>query len=810
MAALERWLKDFTTAARSLGRAPVFTLVVVTTLALAIGANAAIFSVVDAVLLEPLPFPDADRLVHIDGTAPGTDQPEQLGVPDELYFEYRESVPALQDIALYGTGSSTTRAEGQVDQLFVSRATPSFFTTLGVEPQRGRLPTDADDDRVVVISDWLWRNWFGADEKVIGRSYFFAGADRTVIGILKPEFRFPDERVAFWMPLPIRPAQVTAGGFGLRAVARMKPDVTHAALTAQLEPLARRVQQRLGGPAPYVRIMERHRPVVRPLRDHLVGNISAALWILLGTVGIVFLIACANVASLFTVRAEDRRRDLVVRRALGAGRGDLVRTQVTEALLLAAAGGAVGAVIAWAGVPVLVRAAPEAVAGGFGGAPVPGLATAGLDLRVLLFTTGISILAACAFGLLPAIRFSGRHLGSLHHAGRGIVGGNLLRDGLVMVQTASALVLLVGAALLMRSFWQLSQVDAGYETEDIFTFQVAASRPDLNDRAAMSRFQYAFMDRLKTLPGVESVGYITTLPLDEGASSQNITTPALEANAAEAPVVRVAGAGGAYFQTMGIELVRGRYFDRADEERALPFVIISEAAAQMLFPNEDPIDKQVRPATGNQKWYTVIGVVEDVLVDDLRRSSGDPMVYLPAVSASPAYVIKSSRADQLEAEVRAIIREEIPTSPMYRIFTMERLAANAMANLTFTMLMVSIAAVLALVLGAVGLYGVLSYRVTSRAREIGVRMALGAEARSVRRMFVWQGGRVALGGIVAGTLAALALTRYIATLLFNVGPLDVTAFAGMAAVMFAVALVASYFPALRASRVAPAVALRTE
>jgi putative ABC transport system permease protein len=810
MAALERWLKDFTTASRSLGRAPVFTLVVVTTLALAIGANAAIFSVVDAVLLEPLPFPDADRLVHIDGTAPGTDQPEQLGVPDELYFEYRESVPALQDIALYGTGSSTTRAEGQVDQLFVSRATPSFFTTLGVEPQRGRLPTDADDDRVVVISDWLWRNWFGADEKVIGRSYFFAGADRTVIGILKPEFRFPDERVAFWMPLPIRPAQVTAGGFGLRAVARMKPDVTHAALTAQLEPLARRVQQRLGGPAPYVRIMERHRPVVKPLRDHLVGNISAALWILLGTVGIVFLIACANVASLFTVRAEDRRRDLVVRRALGAGRGDLVRTQVTEALLLAAAGGAVGAVIAWAGVPVLVRAAPEAVAGGFGGAPVPGLATAGLDLRVLLFTTGISILAACAFGLLPAIRFSGRHLGSLHHAGRGIVGGNLLRDGLVMVQTASALVLLVGAALLMRSFWQLSQVDAGYETEDIFTFQVAASRPDLNDRAAMSRFQYAFMDRLKTLPGVESVGYITTLPLDEGASSQNITTPALEANAAEAPVVRVAGAGGAYFQTMGIELVRGRYFDRADEERALPFVIISEAAAQMLFPNEDPIDKQVRPATGNQKWYTVIGVVEDVLVDDLRRSSGDPMVYLPAVSASPAYVIKSSRADQLEAEVRAIIREEIPTSPMYRIFTMERLAANAMANLTFTMLMVSIAAVLALVLGAVGLYGVLSYRVTSRAREIGVRMALGAEARSVRRMFVWQGGRVALGGIVAGTLAALALTRYIATLLFNVGPLDVTAFAGMAAVMFAVALVASYFPALRASRVAPAVALRTE
>ena len=396
---------------------------------------------------------------------------------------------------------------------------------------------------------------------------------------MKPEFRFPDERVAFWVPLTIRAAQVTPGGFGPRAVARMKPGTDRAALVAQLEPLARRVQQRLGGPAPYVRIMERHRPVVKPLREHLVGNISTPLWILLGTVGIVFLIACANVASLFTVRAENRRRDLAVRRALGAGRGDLVRSQVTEALLLAAAGGAAGALIAWAGVPLLVRAAPDAVAGGFGGAPIPGLATAGLDLTALLFTVGISVLAACAFGLLPALRFSGSRLGSLQQAGRGIVGGNLTRDALVVVQTASALVLLVGSALLMRSFWQLSNVDAGYDTKGIFTFQIAASRPDLNDRAAMSRFQYAFMDRLKALPGVESVGYITTLPLDEGAGRQNITTSRLEASGAEAPLVRFAGAGGAYFQTMGIELVRGRYFERVEEERAMPFVIISQSAA---------------------------------------------------------------------------------------------------------------------------------------------------------------------------------------------------------------------------------------
>ena len=807
---MERWLKDFTHAARSLGRAPGFTLVVVVTLALAIGANAAIFSVVNAVLLQPLPFPHADRLVYIGGTAPGSDQPAEFGVADELYFEYRETVPGIEDAALYGTGSSTTRAEGQIDQLFVTQATPSFFTTLGAQPLLGRLPTDADGGNVVVISHWLWRTWFGSDPSVINKSYTFANETRTVIGIMKPEFRFPDERVAFWVPMTIRAAQVTPGGFGPSAVARMKAGTDRAALVAQLEPLARRVQQRLGGPAPYARIMERHRPVVTPLREHLLGDISTPLWILLGTVGIVFLIACANVASLFTVRAENRRRDLVVRRALGAGRGDLVRSQLTEALLLAAAGGAAGALIAWAGVPLLVRAAPDAVAGGFGGAPIPGLGAAGLDLPALLFTIGISVLAACAFGLLPALRFSGSRLGSIHHAGRGIVGGNLTRDALVVVQTASALVLLVGSALLMRSFWQLSNVDAGYDTEGIFTFQVAANRPDLNDRAAMSRFQYAFMDRLKALPGVESVGYITTLPLDEGAARQNVTTSRIEASGAEAPSVRVAGAGGAYFQTMGIELVRGRYFDRVEEERAMPFVVISESAAQLLFPGEDPIDKQVRPAAGGQRWFSVIGVVEDVLIDDLRRKSPEPTVYLPAVSSSPAYVMKSTRAENLEPEVRAIIRDVIPTSPMYRIFTMKRLAAKAMANLSFTMLMVSIAAVLALVLGSVGLYGVLSYRVTKRAQEIGVRMALGAEAKTVRRMFVWQGGRVALVGVIVGTLAAVALTTYIETLLFDVGRLDMLAFAAMSSVMLVVALLASYVPALRASRVDPVVALRTE
>jgi predicted permease len=809
---VEAWFRDFRHSARSLARTPGFTLTVVATLALAIGANASIFSVVRVVLLEPLPFPNADRLVHIGGTAPGTDQPEEFGVPDELYFAYRESVPAIEDAAIYGTGSSTTRAEGQVDQLFVTQATPSFFTTLGAVPLHGRLPGDSDDARVVVLSYWLWQNWFNSDGQVIGKTYFFAGQIRQVIGIMKPEFRFPDERVAFWVPLSIRAAQVTPGGFGPRMVARMKAGTDRAALVAQLEPIARRVQQRLGGPAPYVRIMERHHPVVKPLREQLLGKISTALWILLGTVGIVFLVACVNVANLFTVRAENRRGELSVRRALGAGRADLVRPQLTEALLLAAAGGVAGAIIAWAGVPLLVRAAPDAVAGGFAGAPIPGLATAHLDRAALLFTAGISILAACAFGLLPAFRLSASPHGGLQQAGRGIVGrAGLARDALVAVQTASALVLLVGAALLMRSVWQLSRVDAGYDTKGIFTFQVAAGRPDLNDRVSVSRFQYVFMDRLAALPGVESVGFISTLPLDEGAGSINVTTPQILASGAEAPLVRNAAAGAAYFQTMGIELKRGRYFERVEEEQGVRNVIISETAARVLFPGDEPIGRQVRPAAGNaDNWYTVIGVVEDVLVDDLRRKSPEPMVYLPGASTSPAYVIKSARADLLAPEVRAIVRELMPNSPMYRIFTMQGLADMAMASLSFTMVMVSLAAGLALLLGAVGLYAVLSYGVTQRTREIGVRMALGAEAASVRRMFVWQGTRVALLGVIGGALAAVILTRNIQTLLFGVGRLDAMTFAGMSAVMLAVAFVASYLPARRASRVDPLVALRSE
>jgi len=815
---LDAWAKDFRHAARGLRRAPTFTLVIVVTLALAIGASTAIFSVVKVVLLEPLPFPNADRLVHIGGTAPGTDQPAEFGVPDELYLEYRENVPALEDVAFYTTGMSTTRAEGRTERLFLVGATPSLFTTLGARPMLGRLPTEEDPAAVVVLSHWLWQTWFGSDPAILGRSYYFGRQMRTVIGVMGPEFRFPDERVAFWWPVQVGTVEATPGDFYLSVVARMAPRVDRAGLTAQLEPLARRVQERLGGPATYARIMERHRPVMRPLREQLVGNAGTALWILLGMVGIVFLIACANVANLFTVRAESRRHDLAVRSALGSGRGGLVRSQMAEALLLALAGGAGGALLAWAGVPLLIRAAPDAVAGGFDGAPIPGLATAGVDMMALLFTAGVSVLAACAFGLLPAIRFSAADLSGSLRETRGIAGRHgLTRDALVVVQTALALVLLIGSALLVRSFSQLNQVDPGYDIEGIFTFKiapdsVAPGRDDLNDPAALSQFQYAFMERLAALPGVESVGFVGALPLDTGADAGFVTTRRIEVDGAEAPRVRITGAGGAYFQTMGIELVRGRFFERGDElQEGMRNTVIGRSAADLLFPGEDPIGQQIRPAEadGAAPWFTVIGVVEDVLLDDFRRDA-EPTVYLPAVGLSPAYVMRSARANQLAPEVRAIIREVIPESPMYRVFTMERLAANSMAILSFTMLMLGIAAALALVLCAVGIYGVLSYVVTQRTREIAVRMALGAQARGLRRMLVVQGGRVAVIGIATGILIAFGVTRFLESLLFGVQPIDALTFFGTSSVVLAIALLASYVPARRASAVDPMQSLRTE
>ncbi len=810
---LEAWKRDFMHAARALRRTPGFTVVTVLTLALAIGSNAAIFSVVDTVLLDPLSFPAADRLVVIRASAPGTDQPDEFGPGAEFYVQYRDNASMLEGLGMWVTGQTTVRSEERTERLFVTQVTPDLFPTLGVTPVLGRLPVTEDGSAdLIVLSHWLWTTWFDADPEVIGRSYEVSGGMRTVVGVMGPEVRFPDDRTAIWAHAMFEDeTAIPPGNFGFNFVGRMTPGADHASLEGQLAILASRLPEIYGGSARYAEIIEQHVPIVRSLEEELVGDIAGRLWLLLGAVAIVLLIACANVANLFMVRAESRRGDLAVRQALGARRAGLIRTQMAEALLLAAAGGAGAALLAWIAVPLLVRAAPE---------NIPNLDAASLDFATLIFTAGVSILAALAFGLLPAIRFSRpQPVGASKQAGKGgRTRGYFSRNILAFVQTASALVLLVGSALLIRSFWALTHVDPGYDTEDVFTFQVAPQREELNDGPSYARFHEAFMERVAGLPSVQSVGLTRTLPLDEGASNGRFNTERTLASGETPPIVNFTAVGGDYFETMGISITRGRRLEASDHRLGVVNLIVSESMAELLWPGEDALGQRLLQGADTTLWMNVVGIAEDIFLNDFRQEAVDPMLYLPMVGptarsyaiGSPAYVVKTTRAEFIEPEIRALMLEVIPESPMYRIFTMAGLAQRSMALLSFTMLMLAIASGLALVLAAVGLYGVLSYGVAHRAPEIAVRMALGAEAQQVRRMVVLQGARVTLAGVALGLVAAVGFTRFLDSLLFGVGTLDVLTFLATAVVMLMVAMLASYIPARRASSVDPMLSLRAE
>lgn len=814
---VEGWSSDFRHAARRLRRAPGFTAVVVGTLALAIGACAAIFSVVDAVLIDPLPYPNADRLVSIRASAPGSELRGETGAGAEFYVAYRDDADKLQNIGMFAGGQTTFRTPEHVDRLFFVLMTTSLFETLGSRPMLGRLP-NADDDAkladVTLISHALWQEWFSGDPSAIGRSIEISGGAREIIGVMGPEFRFPNRQTSAWVRASIGDeAGIKPGAFNRNLIARMKPGVSVEDLSTQLAAVAQRLPERFGGTAGYARIIEKHQPVVRTLEEQVVGRAAGAIWIVFGTVGIVFLIACANVANLFTVRAEGRRRDIAVRQALGAGRAGLIRSLMAEAFLLAAAGGAAGALVAAGLVPLFVWSAPQGV---------PNLDLVTLNGATLAFAAALTCLASCLFGLIPAVGFSRpARLDDLKQAGRGgTLRGRLARNALVALQTGAALVLLVGAGLLVRSFWTLSNVDLGFDTKNIFTFQVAPSGSSYNNGPAFARFHEGVMERLRGLPGVESVGYVNELPLDEGASPERYATEQSIAAVTTLPPIMTTFTAGDYFSTMKIPLLSGRVFQQSDHMGGPTNVIVSRAAAAMLWPHENPIGKRLlydldRPAP---IWTNVVGVVDDVRLDSFRQEAKDPLIYLPAVGptpmawgvGSPAYVVRTSRAETIASDVRTLLRELAPGAPMYRIFTLEALAERSLAPTSFTMLLLAIAAGFALVLGAVGVYGVLSYAVSQRKQEIALRMALGAAAPAVRRMVVAQGSKITLVGVALGIAAALGLTGLLDSLLFGVEPLDVPTFAAMTLLMVGVALLASYLPARRASAVDPLEALRGE
>lgn len=806
---LESCRKDLVHAARNLVRAPGFTVVSVLTLGLSLGAGTAIFSVVDTVLLDPLPFGDSGRLVYIGATGPGSDLPDEFDVSAEFLIQYREESGLLEDVAAYNSFTNTLRTEDRTERVRMSMPTVSLFETLGVEPILGRLPTEEDDGRAALISHGLWTTWFGADSSVVGRSYYMGGESRTIVGVMGPDFWFPRDDVLLWIPQVLRIEDVTPGRFGMPLVGRVTAEATPGVLAAELTRLALRLPERFGGSPNYERfIRENHRAVVRPLEKELLGDIAGPLWVLLGAMGIVLLIACANVANLFIVRAERRQRALAVHTALGAGRAQLVRSLMAEPLVVALLAGGLAVALARAGVPALLGAAP---------ADVPRLGDVAITPATLFVTLGASVLCALLCGLFPAIRASAPDLGRLREAGRGATRGRRWsRDALVVAQTSLALVLLIGSALLVRSFQELRSVDPGYDTEDLFTFQFAPDQDRLSDGPSWAAFHLDFMDRLRALPGVEQVGIVENVPLDEGLSSGRYLAEETAAGR-EPALLRYTFSGGDYFDAMGIDLLRGRTFTAADHVSQLGNVVLSASAAELLWPGQDPLGRRIRNRDWGPGWETVVGVVEDVLQYGYRGTP-EPMIYYPLVRhdpnpfplSSPGYVVKSTRAETIAPDVRALVRQAAPEAPMYRAYTMESLEARSMLQLSFTMLTLGIASVLALVLGAVGLFGVLSYVVADRTGEIGVRMALGARASEVRRMVVVQGGGVVLVGIVIGIGVAAATTRALDSLLFGVGTVDVSIFAGMATTMLLVGLLASYLPARRASAVDPVRSLKAE
>jgi predicted permease len=803
--------RDLRRAWRSLLRTPGFLVASAGTLALAIGAVAGMFNVVNTVMLEPFPFPQSDRLVSLMGNAPGSDLPVRYDLGNEFYVHFKENSKLISGLFVFGAGTSTLRTNDRVERIPMAWPSNDMYTTLGVRPQVGRLPIREDGDDAVVISDQLWKTWFSRDPSVIGKWFFVSDSMKQVVGVMPPDFHFPSDETLLWVSGNVLLEQVRPGNLGTPIVARMKDGVTTAELANELTRLSKQLPARFGASPNYATFINRHRTLVMPVLDRLVGPaVKTSLWVLLGAVGVVLLIACANVANLFLVRAESRRRDLAVRRAIGASSAQLIRLQITEAFAVALAAGALALVLAALTLPLFLRAAPEGI---------PRLAQVGLDAPTLAATFGLVLLVALVCGAVPALRASSPDLTALREGGRGSTGRRPWgRDLLVVGQTALALVLLIGSALLIESFQRLRHVNPGYDIKDIYTFQYAPQQEHLRDGPSFGRLHVTFMDRLRALPGVTAVGVVNNIPLDEGTNQLRVRTENMSSDA-QAILLDMNFTGGDYFRAMSIPLLQGRTFSTEEAFTPNSNVVISRSAAEKLWPKQNPLGRRIRPRFGSQDTltFTVVGVVGDVKQDDWRNA-GEAIVYFPLTGptatawgmGSPAYVVKSPRAESLKREVRALVREVAPEAPVYREYTMEFLARRSIIPLSFTTLTLGVVSALALLLGAVGLYGVLSYVVAQRTREIGVRMALGATAGRVRRQVVAQGTTVVFFGVVIGVGVAVASTRLLGSLLYDVKAVDKLVFATMSLIMIGMGVLASYMPARRASNVDPIEALRTD
>ena len=804
---------------RGLLRVPAFTAVCLLTLAVGIGAATAIFSIVDGVLLTPLPYPESERLVGLWHTAPefGFDK---LSQSPGTYLLYREHSRSFEDIALYRSAQATVTGDGTPERLPAGLITPSLFPVLRVKPSLGRAFVEEDGRPgaapVVLLSDQLWRRRFAADPGAVGSQIRINGVPRAIVGVMPAGFEFPRPETELWLPLEIDPAQARIEDFGPSGVARLRPGTTPAAAQTELDRLLTSAMQSLGNEAPAELGQGGFHARVLPLREDLVGDIGQALWILLGAVGFILLIACANVSNLLIVRGEGHRRETAIHTALGASPRQLIGSVLLESLLLAAAAGALGLLLAAAGVKLLHNLEP---------AGLPRLREIGIDGRVLLFTAAAAVLSSVLAGLFPALRSLLKEdlALELKTGGTRTTSGHAqrrMRKFLVGLQVGLVLVLLTGSGLMLRSFLRLSQLDPGFATENVLTFQLSLPEQDFPDDVAAAGLLDRVVERLAALPGVRSAGVASTLPLagSAQASSHLIEDLPLHPGDPE-PFLWYGHAGEGYFEALGIPLIAGRTLTRADQENRTGVAVVSEAAARHFWPRGDALGKRLRrvPAEAPDKpWYTIVGIVGDVRNRDVAKEP-DEMVYYPLLAKTAnawavrqAHVVLRTRVapESLASEVRSAVWSVDPNVPVSGIRTMEEIFRRSQARMIYSVLMFALATAVAMVLAVVGIYSFVSYVVSQRTAEVGVRMALGARARDIRWLILRESLTIAVSGILVGLLGAMALTRWLGGLLFEISPLDPLTFILMPLLLLAVVLLSSALPAERAARVNPVKALQ--
>jgi putative ABC transport system permease protein len=809
---IEQLLQDVRYGVRMLVKNPGFTAVAVIALALGIGANTAIFSVVNAVLLRPLPYQDSDRLVVIlhGGTDP---------VAPANFLDWRKQNHVFQSMGAAEYWAPNLTAVERPEQIWALRLTSDIFPLLGVQPLLGRAFVPGEDqpgkEHEVVLSYGSWQKRFGGDASVIGRSMTLDGEAYTIIGVMPREFKFAPfwaTKAELWAPLALGDRATRRNGNSLRIFARLGSGVTLAQASAEMATITARLNKEYPGTNKDV--------VVRSLKDKVVGDVRPALLILLGAVGFVLLIACANVAHMLLARAAARQKEIAVRTALGARRWRVIRQFLTESILLAILGGGAGLLLALGGIRVLVALSP---------AGIPRVETVGLDGRVLAFMLVVSVLTGIAFGLFPALQASAVSLNdSLKEGGRGStesIRRNRLRSLLVASEFALALVLVIGAGLMIRSLFALQSIDPGFNPQHLLSMMVRAGGSKAGEPGHRAAFFQQLLEHVRALPGVQSAGFINHLPLAGDVwgypfwvQGRPIPPPGEGMNA----VYRVVMPG--YFRAMEIPILRGRDVTDADQMNAPGVVVINEALANRVWPGEDPIGKHITLEDPNKtpNWLTVVGVSKNAKQNEWAAPSYFE-VYIPFLQnhefqESPrpmwAYLTLVARSTGDPASLVPAIESEVRSLDsnvaVSQVQTMDQVVADSTAQPRFYLLLLATFAAVALVLAAVGIYGVMSYSVSRRTHEIGIRMALGAERRDVLRLVVGQGMLLALAGAAVGLLGALGLTRLMASLLYGVQPYDPATFLVVSIVLCLVALAANYVPARRATKIDPMVALRYE